>query len=366
MADCFLFLRCWPGFSEPFPFDRFDGIAGDEELSRALDSWAREEIRRPEARRAIMQVARLRKQRYLAGIQKRRGAYAGRPGRPRNDTSGSSFWTCGTERDVYWPRIRQPERPEPLVCRFGADLGWWRQVGTESLPFGPRVWFHQVPSSELAEAVVSALNGRTDLHFEENKLEYYLRPRFGFVEDADTALRISALRCIDLIRRGEVPEVRDGEVALAVGKKAMRLADEMVDAATRLAPGARQEESAAEPEEATETVDDSTEVPAHVESVDNVPIGGNGGRANEGGEIKPRKRKQSDKSKYVDDLMEICDSVKAKEPDASSQDVADKYNNKYKAPIANQQNSRKRATAKWVKGAVYDRRKRPDRKQNNE
>ncbi len=266
MADCFLFFRCWPGFSEPFPFDRFDGFAKDDELLQALNSWAREEIRRPEARRAIMLVARWRKQEWLAEIQKRRGTYAGRPGRPRSSTSRRSAPRHVTSRDVYWPRIRQPDRPEPLICRFGADLGWWREKGCfganiplwrergdNSLPFGPRVWFYQVPSSELAETVVSALNGRNDLDFDDNKEEYYLRPRFGFVEDTNVALRISALRCIESIKRRKIPEVRSGEMALAMGQKAMAFADEMFAAAGPLAPGTAQSEGEAEKPPARKT-----------------------------------------------------------------------------------------------------------------
>jgi len=234
VADCFLFFRFWPGFSEPFPFDRFNGIAKDEELSQALDSWAREEIRRPEARRAIMQVARWRKQEWrarLAATQKRRGVVASRPGRFPNDASRRSPGTRRlTERDVYWPRIRQPERPEPLICRFGFDLGWWRQVWDDPIPFGPRVWFYKVPSSELAEAVVSALNGRTDRDYEGNEVEHTLRPRFGFVEDADITLQVEALPCIDAIRSGKAPDVRGRKCALAMGQKAMAIADEILKA----------------------------------------------------------------------------------------------------------------------------------------
>ncbi len=224
MANCFLFFRLWPGFSEPFPFDRFDGFAKDEELFQALNSYAREEIGRPEVRRQIKQTAKKRRRELLAALRKRRGVYANRPaGFPNRPTRQLS------ERDLS-------ERRDPLVCRLGAYLGWWRGVGDDPLPFGARVWFYQVPSSELAETVVSALNGRTDLHFDDNRLEYYLQPRFGFVEDTDVALRISALRCIESIQQGKIPEVRSGEMALAMGRKAMAIAEEVLEAAAPPTP----------------------------------------------------------------------------------------------------------------------------------
>jgi len=93
-----------------------------------------------------------------------------------------------------------------------------------------------VSSPELAEAIVRELNGRTDLDYAGNELEYYLRPRFGIAEEADSALQISAQRCIDLIGRGKAPDVRASKAALAMGRIAMGIADEMLQAAARLTP----------------------------------------------------------------------------------------------------------------------------------
>ncbi len=222
MADCFLFFRLWPGFDfAGFPVDRFNAIADDDQLSKALESWARKESKRREVRRQIEQPAIARGKDHLAAAQRRRGVMASRPEGFRKNAAG-----------------RQPEakRAEPLVCRLGADLGWWRRVGDDPLPFGPRVWFYKVPSSELAEIIVSKLNGRTDLHFDDHQLEYYLQPRFGVVEDMDVALRISAVRCIKSIQNGKIPEVRSGEIALAMGRKAMAIADEMLEAAATPTP----------------------------------------------------------------------------------------------------------------------------------
>lgn len=219
MANYFLFFRLWPGFSESFPHDRFNAIADDEDLSRALDSYAREEIGRPEVRRQIKQVAKTRRRNLLAAIRKQSAS------RTMVGSRTVGIRKRVTKRDWYWPRIRQAKHRDPLVCRLGAYLGWWRQVADYPLPFGPRVWFCRVSSRELAEALVSLFNGRTDLDYDGNEVEYHLRPRFGFVEDADTALQMVAQRCIDAIRDGEAPDVRGSKAALAMGQKAMGIAN---------------------------------------------------------------------------------------------------------------------------------------------
>lgn len=224
MSDCFLYFRLWPGFTDPFPVDRFNGVADDQDLLQALDDYARGELARPEIRLQVKQVASTRRKNLLAGLkwQSARRSPAG--------FGNASVRKRLTKRDWYWPRIRHADRRDPLVCRLGAYLGWWQKRWDESFPFGPRVWFYRVSSQELAEAFVSHLNGRTDLEYEGHELEYYLKPRFGFVENSDTALQITAMRSINAIRRGKVLDIRAGKAALPMGLKAMGIADEMQEA----------------------------------------------------------------------------------------------------------------------------------------
>ncbi len=230
MSDCFLYFRLWPGFTDSFPVDRFNGIANDQDLLQALDDYARGELARPEIRLQVKQVASRRRTNLLAGL-KRKSALR----------SPAGFRTTSvrkrlTKRDWYWPRVRHADRRDPLVCRLGAYLGWWQKRWDESFPFGPRVWFHRVSSQELAEAFVSHFNGRTELEYNGHELEYYLRPRFGFVENSDTALEITAMRSINAIRRGNRLDVRAGESALAMGQKAMGIANEMQEALASAEP----------------------------------------------------------------------------------------------------------------------------------
>ena len=226
MSGCFLFFRFWPGFDfDQFPVDRFNGIA-DEDLPAALACYAGEEIRRPEVRHRIKEVVKARRQKLIAGIRKQSAS------RMMVGARDVGVRKRLTKRDWYWPRIRRAERGDLLVCRLGAYLGWWQkgEAWSESLPFGPQVWFSRVSSPELAEAFVSHLNGRTGLDYDGNEVELHFRPRFGFVEDADTALQISAQRCINAIGRGQAPDVRGSKAALAMGQKAMAIADEMLEA----------------------------------------------------------------------------------------------------------------------------------------
>jgi len=220
MSDCFLFFRFWPGFAEPFPFERFNTLP-DAELVSALDSFARKQLRIPEVRTRIKEVAKGRRRRFIESLNelwKRRSQ--GGPSVMR--------WTGPDFARKCWRSVRGAERKDPLVCRLGAYLGWWEKVWLDSSPFGPSVWFCRVSSPELAETLVSLLNGRTGVDYDGNEMEYYFRPRFGFVEDADTALRIVAQRCINAMRRGEAPDVRGSKAALAMGQKAMDIADEML------------------------------------------------------------------------------------------------------------------------------------------
>ena len=223
MADCFLFFRFWPGFSDPFPVDRFNSIA-DSDLPRALELYAREEIGRPEVRHRIKETAKARRRNVIDGVKRQSSR---RLGAPRNRPVGRL-----AKRDWYWPQIRRAERKDPLVCRLGAYQGWWQKRWFESLPFGPQVWFCRMSDCELADVVVRLLNGRTDLDYGENKLECVLQPRFGLAKDVDTTTQIVAQRCITSIRRGEVPDVRASKMMLSMGQKAMRIADEMLEAAT--------------------------------------------------------------------------------------------------------------------------------------
>ena len=151
MAECFLFFRCWPGFNDSFPVDRFNALT-DEELTAALESFAKGELGRSEIREQVKQVAKRRRQKLIAALRRQAHRVTG---------GGGSVPGSGRripKREWYWPQIRRADRTDPLVCRLGAYLGWWSNCGRDKFcAFGPRVWFLRVTCRESAERIVSAL-----------------------------------------------------------------------------------------------------------------------------------------------------------------------------------------------------------------
>ena len=223
MAECFLFFRFWPGFTDSFPVDQFNSLA-DDELQGALELFAKEEIRRPEVREEVKQEAKRRSRKLKAAIlrQSRRRTGPTVPGAGRRIP----------KREWYWPRIRGASRTDPLICRLGAYRGWWNggRRGT-SAEFGPLVWFARVSSQEIAEIIVSELNARRGLDYDANELEHHLRPRFGLAKEMGIAQQVAAQRCVNAIQAGEEPDISNRKAALLMGQKAMRIADELTQSA---------------------------------------------------------------------------------------------------------------------------------------
>jgi hypothetical protein len=69
MSGYSLFFRCRPGFTKPFPFERFDGFS-DESLDSALKSCAREQLQSTEVQEQIRSIARKRRREYLEIIRR--------------------------------------------------------------------------------------------------------------------------------------------------------------------------------------------------------------------------------------------------------------------------------------------------------
>jgi len=234
MAGYFLFFRCWPGFTEPFPFERFNALP-DDELGSALNFFAREQLRLPEVRAGIKQEAKRRRQKLLAGIRRQ----------SRRRMGGGPVPGAGRripKREWYWPRIRGADRTDPLTCRLGAYLGWWHSgiVGLSG-PVVPRIWFHETRSREFAEQLVVELNARSKLaklttltkrDFDTHELEYHanLRPGFISAEGLSDGQRASIRRCIQAIQEGRNPDVEYGSLVLPIGQRALAVALDLAKA----------------------------------------------------------------------------------------------------------------------------------------
>ena len=138
MAGYFLFFRCWPGFTKPFPFEQFNALP-DDELGSALDSFAREQLRLPEIRERVRQAITRGKRRHTEWVEKVKEQSKQRTGGPASATPALS--PRKNFRQERWEWIRCADRTDPLVCRLGAYLGWWkREVVGQALGW-PAVWF---------------------------------------------------------------------------------------------------------------------------------------------------------------------------------------------------------------------------------
>ena len=225
MTDCFLFFRCWPGFSEPFPFEQFNALP-DDELLRALDGFVGEQIQIPGVRKQIKEVGRGRRRRFVNALNdkwKRRS-----PGsKPVTRWMGHAF------RQKCWRRVRGAGREDPKVCRLGAYLGWWTYTKVNGRLVGfPVVWFCLSPSLALAEHLVEELNRQRCLDYDKHDLEYLANPRYSFVSAEGLSLgkRASILRCINAIREGREPDVQGAKLALLIGQRSLRVALDVAEA----------------------------------------------------------------------------------------------------------------------------------------
>ncbi len=232
MAAYYLFFRCWPGFTEQFPIDRFNALS-DDELPKALDDFAREQLR--SRKEEIRDIRRKRKRDlYIALRRQAKRVLHGHP-------SGRSEKLT---RRWFWDRIRRASRyGNPLVCRVGGYLGWWRgrkcHFGDRAA--GPRVWFWETPDPDFAEYLVTRLNGQRSLthhDYEAVEVEYELNVHFGWVaaEGLGREERAPIRRQIDAIRDGKEPPTWDRKLALAMGQRAREFAEEEAEAWVDPAP----------------------------------------------------------------------------------------------------------------------------------
>jgi DNA-binding CsgD family transcriptional regulator len=227
MARYFVFFRCWPGFKEPFPFEEFNGLS-DKELPAALELFARKQLRSAEVRERIKRAWKRRGKAFTEAIMRQSSRRLGGGPIPSRDARPALSF-----HQMRWKRIRRADREDLLVCRLGAYLGWWsgeKLARTDAV--GPRVWFFDAPSRKFAEELVSELNARRGLDYDEHKVERHLKPRFGFVAAAslEAGQKASIQRGINSIERGKEPAVPHRKIALLVGQRARQVAKELAEA----------------------------------------------------------------------------------------------------------------------------------------
>ena len=263
---CYVFFRCWPGFTEDFPVERFNALS-EAELPEALKRFAREQLRAQKAK--IKAVRAERKQRLHEALlrQSRRvlrggeSTFAGQqlraekaetktvPADPKErvceallrqltvlpGSGGPGPGERLTRRELFAQHVRKAPHRSPLVCRVGGYLGWW---GGGKCAFGDqvagrRVWFWVTGEQDFAEYLVGRLNGRSLAEdFEVVEVEKVLSPRFGYVaaEGLGMEERTPIQRQINAIRDGKEPPVWHRTMALLLGQRARQFAEREAEA----------------------------------------------------------------------------------------------------------------------------------------
>ena len=227
----FVWFRCWPGFSESFPFKQFNGLS-DEELGPAMESFAREYLRSPDGRKQIKAVREWRRE-AKASI---RGQFVARPG-----THSQPKERKAVSLPPYPLRDSSPAAiNRPLW--LGAYIKLFSRASYQKP--GPQVWFLNTPSRKFAELLVAELDERRTLDYDAHLVDYKLNPRYGFVDAASFSEKqqTKIQRCINAIQEGREPAVLDRKRMLHVGRAAFEVAEELARAwpaeSETLSPGA--------------------------------------------------------------------------------------------------------------------------------
>lgn len=169
MPGFYLYFRCWPGFTDRFPFDKFNGLP-DTEIQGALDKFARHWITKNQAKLDAREE-----------VHRRRDL-----GQPMTPTKGRK--NAASERT---------RRRVPLIYEIGSLAGWIATpaiLDTEA-PI-PREFFLRIDGEEDAAQIVEVLQDRMG--------QSVLVPCFGYVPEDDLEIteRVSIELAIDDVQHG--------------------------------------------------------------------------------------------------------------------------------------------------------------------
>lgn len=169
MPGFYLYFRCWPGFTDRFPFDKFNGLP-DTEIRGALDKFARHWITKNQAKLDAREE-----------VHRRRDL-----GQPMIPTEG--------RKNAAGKSTRQRL---PLIYEIGSLAGWITTptILDRTAPI-PRVFFLRIDGEEDATQIVEVLQDRMS--------QSVLVPRFGYVSEDELAIteRVSMELAIDDVQQG--------------------------------------------------------------------------------------------------------------------------------------------------------------------
>ena len=209
----FVFLRLWPGFRPPFPFERFNHLA-DGKIVEKLNRWAFGQLH------AKPDTFRQRYWEWAARATRQSWRRTGTPTEPGEFASRVPIAGGQAFRRSLGIRSGMPP-----VCRIGTYFGWWSVNGT--LPqievVSDRMYLCEARDRPLAEDVARAVRrmfSKPRANDQAGKEDFtivlqFLAPQFGIVPaselDRDSAMdaRLDILRGKEGKSIGELTTLRD-------------------------------------------------------------------------------------------------------------------------------------------------------------
>ena len=200
-ARYFVYFRCWPGFTDGFPYEQFDDLPdGYEEALAVLRSALAKEVwqgraeyrERRQAHREKTRAALVKQSKMVLGPHENRSSKKDRRSLCNVLYGPRKEWFLGLATLVGWHNGRRKINDEKTA---------------QSFFFSPRIWIAEVGDEELAASLVNEVEKlRGEGSSDERVRQQILNLRYGFVKDVRLPKReqVSAQMSISRLRRGEI------------------------------------------------------------------------------------------------------------------------------------------------------------------
>jgi hypothetical protein len=161
----FLFVRYWPGFTDHFPYDRFNSLSDSDAMVEVRHALAEELWRR----RGELTKARQNAKRKQIEAKKARAKQVTGPIHHHQKRQASRRRLTPCERFVKFARL------------VGWHKGGFLSTKHEQLLWSPRIWLAELESKELADDIVSEFISYKPANDREWDHHLLLNPRYGSI-----------------------------------------------------------------------------------------------------------------------------------------------------------------------------------------
>jgi hypothetical protein len=197
----FVYVRYWPGFTENFPYERFNGFPENEVEAAVRRALADELWRR---HNEITKQRRERKRKRIEAVKLRQTQF-----RPRSG---------GVPHD-HQPREKSRETRVQRFVRFARYVGWHNGDGPVQGDAGeylisPRIWLACTESAEATVDLVRDLTQLQPVSGVERKHRQAFNPQYGFICSENLSIGEQATVLTDIARlRSTEPLQNLGDIA---------------------------------------------------------------------------------------------------------------------------------------------------------